>query len=259
MFLLARLKLNKDLHLHEFNYLERIKDSADMKFHPAILLFIIFLAACNNEPSDPKLRPSTQQIYCNYSISAEEGRPYVTCKFEFSQSKQSIRTLLLDSGAKVELDGEEILPDSSRYSGAYYEKSLPLEEFTGKHQVRFTGSDGEVFVEDFGFQPFHLAQNLDSLVRRKPFDLVLNQPPPDEQELQLILVDTSFNSPDVNEPVWAKDGRIRVTEDMLRRLANGPIILELHMEKASPLKQPTKAGGRLTIYYSLKREFELVN
>ncbi len=232
-----------------------------MKFHPAILLLMIslVLAACSNDPSAPQGRLSTQQLYCNYTISAEEGKPNVTCKFEFSTDKQSIRTLLLDSGSRVELDGKEVPADSSRYNGAYYEQSLPMQDFTGKHQVRLIGSDGEVFEEDFEFLPFQLAQNLDSIIQRKPFDLVLENSPADDQELQLILVDTSFNSPDVNEPVWPQDGRIRVTEDMLRRLANGPIILEIHMEKASPLKHPTEAGGRLTIYYSLKREFELVN
>jgi hypothetical protein len=72
------------------------------------------------------------------------------------------------------------------------------------------------------------------------------------------LLDTAFETWGFNDLVPVANGKINIGEPVLKAIKNGPINLELYMEQEFPLKQTTKAGGRILINYGLKREFELV-
>jgi len=39
----------------------------------------------------------------------------------------------------------------------------------------------------------------------------------------------------------------------------GPVVLELYLEQERPLKQHTTAGGKISITYGLKKEFDLTD
>jgi len=155
------------------------------------------------------------------------------------------------------LDGEKLSPDSTKFYGVFYEISKPRVSFVGEHSVDFTGVDGKVLKQPVWFLPFSLAEELPQHISRNPFKSKVDNPDTSIKKLQLVMVDTSFKSKDVNDDVTITNGEIEVTGNMLSRLVNGPIIFELHSEKMVPLSQKTRKGGRIALYYSLNREFEL--
>jgi hypothetical protein len=223
-------------------------------FFPAII--ITLLASCNYAEQEPTPVLDAEHLYFDYNISATEEKENVALRLEFKQNSRS-RGLLLEGPAKVELDGENLVPDSSKYYGVFYETSKPRTLFTGQHHIDFTGIDGNVVRQPFWFLPFSLEAELPRKISRKPFKIRVNNPDTSLKQVQLVMVDTSFNSKDVNDDVAISNGEITISGNMLSRLVNGPIILEIHSEKILPLAQKTRKGGRVAIYYSLNREFEL--
>ena len=103
-----------------------------------------------------------------------------------------------------------------------------------------------------------LGEELPRQISRKPFKIRINNPDTAIKQLQLVMVDTSFNSKDVNDDVAILNDEITISENMLNRLVNGPIILEIHSEKIHQLAKKTRKGGKVAMSYSLSREFELV-
>ena len=229
-----------------------------MNLRSCIVLFAcgVILSACNAaEPAESKL-PKPGQLYLNYSVSSEEGAEDVVCKMVFTVGKPSGKTLALNGIGRLTLDDQILEPDSTRLGGAYYETTLQAAAFEGTHKIVFDGVDGARFTEEFQYRPFRLARELPPGLPKSPFYIELLDAP---EELQLIMIDTSFESSDVNETVQVRDGRIAITGEMLARLVSGPVILELHQEDTRPLKEPTGAGGHFTLFYALKRELELAD
>ena len=73
------------------------------------------------------------------------------------------------------------------------------------------------------------------------------------------MLDTAFASKGFNDLVPVIDGKVNIDQSILKTIKNGPINFELYMEQEIPLKQTTKAGGKISITYGLKREFDLVD
>jgi hypothetical protein len=229
-----------------------------MRIHCGALFLVLTggLVACTNAEQEPVPVLTRDHLFFDFSVTGAEDIDNVTLRFEFRQNSKG-RSLLLKDSAEVELDGEKLSPDSSKYSGVYYESSKPRESFVGQHSIKFRGIDGVEFKEPFWFLPFRLREELPAQISRKPFTIRVDNPDTSIKLLQLVMVDTSFRSRDVNEEVAINNDEITITENMWSRLANGPIIFELHSEKLRPLSQKTRKGGRIAIYYSLNREFEL--
>jgi hypothetical protein len=135
----------------------------------------------------------------------------------------------------------------------------PVDSFAGKHAVVFTNADDKEYKNEFEFSPFGLAKELPGKIHRKPFTIDLKNFPPTQKSVRLLLLDTVFASTGFNDLVPVVDGKIEINESILRTIKNGPINLELYLEQETPLKQTTKAGGRVSITYGLKREFELID
>ena len=224
----------------------------------ALLLFTVIMAGCN-ENKDVKADASDLgNIYLAYTITAAETNEFVTCKFQFLQGGADGEAIKLKDSASIQLDGKPISPDSSRFNGVYYEVVLPFEDFKGKHTIVFT-SFGKKFTEQFEFAPFSLATPLPPVIKRNELTVKLKDFPLNRTPLRLVMTDTAFGTSWINQPVAVTNAELKITVQMLARLKNGPIGFELHREKESALKETTKAGGRITLTYSLKREFELVN
>lgn len=167
-------------------------------------------------------------------------------------------TLTLQEPGQVEMDGQTLKADSSNLLGTYYEFSKSLLDFQGKHEIVFTGYDKKQYKEDFEFTPFSLEEELQDTIHRKPFIIKLENFPLQSTPLRLVMIDTAFDTNDVNEIIDVVDGEIKIDSQMLSQLKNGPISLELNLEQEKPLQQ-TKAGGKLSLRYTLKRDFELVD
>jgi hypothetical protein len=156
------------------------------------------------------------------------------------------------------LDGVNLQPDSTKLSGAYYEAERPLAQFQGNHVISLTDSKNKEHKAEFAFQPFTLAEEIPAKVAKKPFSIRLANFPKDLDQVRLVMIDTSFASPDVNEEIGIENGEIRIENDKLANLALGPINLEIYFEEVRPLRKISREGGRLQVFYSLRRQFELV-
>jgi len=227
-----------------------------MKWAPSILFVFVFFISCNEKKSVNGMPPASR-IFLYYSLSGEEGMDEMTCKFEFREGGAQGHAITLAPPAALTIDGQPVTGDSSRFSGAYYEKDLPVTEVGKPHEVVFTAPDGKSFREELRFQPYGLKEELPAALRREPFTIAISNAPADGTKLQLILVDTSFESADVNEEVLVKNGAVAITDTMLTKLVNGPVVLELHLEETRKLEEAPRAGGRFTVFYAVKREFEL--
>jgi len=195
-----------------------------------------------------------QTIYHDYRITAEEDRENVTIVLQYRDGEDGA-PIGLDEALGVKLDGADLQPDSTRLSGAYYEAERPLADFSGNHTITLTDARNKVHKAKFRFQPFTLAEEIPERVPKKPFSIRLNNFP--EGEARLVMIDTSFVSPDINEDIVIKNGEISIGNDKLANLAFGPVNMEIHFEETKPLKKISREGGRILISYSLRRQFEL--
>jgi hypothetical protein len=141
----------------------------------------------------------------------------------------------------------------------YYEVDSTVSGFAGKNSVVFTGPYKKQYREDFEFHPLGLARELPDTIDRKPFRLQLTGMPVRESPVRLVMTDTAFESDWVNELTGVVKGEVDITVPMLRSLKPGPITLEIYREEDHALMKAPKRGGRMSLLYSLKREFVLRN
>lgn len=224
-----------------------------------VLISIIaaIVAGCSNREK-VHTEINYENIYFDYTISAEEGNENVTCVFQFKYGGNGGKAINIDP-AKVELDGEPIETDSAKLSGFFYEIQKPLKSFAGKHTIVFQTGNNKQYKNDFEFFDFSFARELPEKVKRKPFSIQLNNFPPTEKAVRLLLLDTAFESSGFNDMVHVMNGKINIDESILSNIRKGPVVLELYLEQEKPLKQRTQAGGKISITYGLKKEFDLVN
>ncbi|MGZ8553090.1 MAG: hypothetical protein ACXWV8_06770 [Chitinophagaceae bacterium] len=165
-------------------------------------------------------------------------------------------TILWESPAKVEFDGEFLQVDSSRRNGYYYEARIPLENFAGKHSIAFTDLSGKQYIEEFGFSLISLRKELPAVLTRDEF--VLELAGLDSGGIVKVLIsDTAFYSRGIDRIDTVRNDSIIITPRDLESLKNGPVYLEIYKDEEWPLKQPGTGGGKLFLSYGLKRAFEL--
>ncbi|MCC7400761.1 MAG: hypothetical protein IT214_04680 [Chitinophagaceae bacterium] len=229
-----------------------------MKYYTITLtafILVLFLSCSSNEIGNNK-DVDPQSVYFDYRISGEEGRDDVTVFLQYRFSGPDGTTLVLDKPAKVELDGKEIPVDSSRFSGAYYEVSVPVQNFTGKHTIIFTDLDKKEYKEEFDFQPITLKTVIPEIVRRNDLVLDIDGLAPVDY-VRVLLTDTAFSSSDINRVDTVRNGRITISKRDLQKVVNGPVYLELSKETDKPVKEATREGGHLSFSYGIKRDFTL--
>ena len=213
--------------------------------------------SCKEEEVGNSREVDPETIFFDYKIWGEEGRDFVTCMFQYRYGGDDGTTLVLEGPSKVELDGEELQADSAKFTGAYYEVQKPLQEFSGQHTISFTGLNKKQYKESFHFTPFTLTTDLPETVKQDSFSLYLQNVQPGTT-IRYVLTDTSFSTDDINEvQKMSSQARIIFTKAEMAKLKPGPITLLLSLEEGRPLKNATKEGGRISISYSLRREFEL--
>jgi len=222
-------------------------------------LFVSLLAAgCKDQDAGKKEKENNEAVFFDYQVMGEEGRDFVTVLIQFKEGDAEGNTLLLEEPAKVEMDGEVLKPDSAKRSGAYYEAHRDTEEFTGSHTIIFTDFNRKQYKEEFLFSPMRLRQELPEKVKQDSFSVYLDNVKPGTK-VRYVLADTSFETDDVNEvQKMSSTGRIIFNEVEMTKVKPGPVTLLLTLEDERPVKNGTKAGGRIYISYSLRRDFEIV-
>lgn len=233
-----------------------------MDFCKTIVVVVIGIAAivtgCKNKDKEVKNGIDADWIYFDYTVTAEEGNENATCVFQYKNYDAEGKAIDIEPG-KVQLDGQELRSDSARLSGFFYEVQKPIDSFAGKHTIVFTNADGREYKNEFDFYPFSIEKPLPAKIKRELFTIPLKNFPPTEKSVRLLLLDTAFASTGFNDLVPVINGKIEIDESILSTIKAGPINLELYLEKEVPLKQTTKAGGRVSITYGLRKEFELVD
>lgn len=242
-----------------------LSDSLEIKFKPVIMnrliafLFlsgIIFFGSCTSNEIGNSKDMNPESIYFDYRVWGDEESGDITVKLQYRYAGRNGTTLLLEDPAKVEFDGVAIKADSSKMSGAYYEVTLPVKEFAGKHTIVFIDINGKEYKEEFSFQPISLRTKVAPEISRGGLVFDLDGLAPQDY-VTVMLSDTASFSEGISRIDTVKNGRIIITKADLRNLVNGPVWLEISRDDEKRIKNGTREGGKLSISYGVKREFEL--
>jgi len=211
-------------------------------------------SACNDADQQGEPISGSNVVYLNYRITGEEGKDSVTCFFEFREGSAAGKTILW-TGEGPKLDGKTVKADSARFTGVFYEVRKPVAGFNGTHVVSFTDADGTERKQTFKFFSFGLKKEIPPERPKEPFTIHIDLPGK-ESTVNLMMIDTSFASNDVNETVRVKDGQLLVTAGMLANLSSGPIFMDL-FKQDDMIVSETGLRGKIIVSYGLRREFQL--
>jgi len=216
----------------------------------------IFLPGCTSNQIGNSKEIAPDAIYFDYNIWGDEESDNVTVKLQYRFGGPNGTTLELEDPAKVELDGEILRAGSSRMNGTWYEVNKPVGNFEGRHLVVYTDKDRRQYKEEFDLKFFSLRTELPKEIKRDElvFELAGLQP---VDYIRLLFTDTSFYSKGIDRLDTVRNGKIIITRRDLDNLKNGPVFLEFYREDEKVIRQASKAGGRLSISYGLKRVFAL--
>lgn len=230
--------------------------AGSMLFNFFLFSTALLLSSCQSNETGFSGDVNPEAVYFDYEIWADEGRQEVTVNLQYRMGGPRGTTLLLTEPSRVLLDGELLPPDSARFSGIYYEVQKPYNSFTGKHSIVFTDINGKEYREEIDFSPIYLKHDVPDVLTRKDLVFELGGLEPFDY-IRVLLTDTSFASSDINEVDTVKNGRLVITTQRLSKLMNGPVYLQFFKEFELPVKNGTPEGGKISVTYGLKREFEL--
>ena len=225
-------------------------------FASIVAVFTVVLLACNSTPETVAIQDHGP-LYYICKVEADEEYGYVNIWVQIKKFDEEGEVVLLDPG-QVQLDNEPLLLDSARLSGAFYEIRKSIEDFTGKHTLVITGNNGKIYSETFEWLPLVLDVDLSGTVTRGSFVLPLRGVNENDQ-IRLNLIDTSFRTPDINDAFLVHNGQIQLEREVLRKVANGPVTLELHKESEQKPDLESSIKGIIQSTYSLRREFDLID
>ena len=217
---------------------------------------IVIGTACTSDEIGNSKDVNPDAVFFDYEVWAEEGKQDVTVKLQYRMGGPNGTTLVLNEPSNVFLDGEKLELDSAKFSGAYYESQKPLASFAGKHTILFTDLNKKEYREEFEFTPFQIKPDVPEVLNRDDLVFELSGLEPVDY-IRISLTDTSFASKDINDVDTVKNGRLVISANRLSSLTNGPINLQFYKEMEKAVKNGTAEGGKLSITYGLKREFEL--
>jgi hypothetical protein len=218
-----------------------------------LLLVVLSGVSCSNEDKVDR-KGTVPGIYAHYDISAEDGNTMAICLVRYYTDRSRKTTLEPGELRNVELDGEDIHMDSTRFSGVFYETQIPVSDFEGQHTIAFTGKNNYRYEEKFSFVPMVLHTDLSEPVSKTNLVLELEGILPGEK-VRLVMIDTAFDSQGVNQVETVKNGKLIVGDKLLSTLKSGPIILEISKESETPLT--SGLDGVLTATYTIRRSFLL--
>lgn len=215
---------------------------------------ILLMTACKSNEIGNSKDVNPDAIYQDYSIEAEEGKADADCMAQFRFGGSNGTTLVLNDKSHVSLDEQQIAVDSSSAMGAFYRTSLPMPGGAGKHQWTFVDNNGKAYVNPFELQPFTLGTDLSKPVTAN--DLTLHFVGTLQNDvLRVEIRDTSSMSrfEDVDSSFTINDGSITIPGRMMKRLAPGPITVDISKFKEVKLERPTAEGGAIHVTYQLKQ------
>lgn len=222
-----------------------------------LLFFLSGLAACSNAGVDAGTENSSGALYYDYQLWSEEESGTATIRLQYKQGSEEGPAVPLPERQRVLLDTTPFQPDSTKFLGTYYELTKPLKDFSGTHTVTIVDENGTAHRANFSFTPFELAQELPDELPQKTFTLHLKNLPASPVQIRLVMIDTSMTSPGINEELTVENGRLTVSQEMLSKLASGPVTMEISREEVRQIGSGTKSKGTFLLNYGIRRQFTL--
>jgi hypothetical protein len=229
-----------------------------MRYLLFFAFFLPWITSCQNDEAGRKSAIEGDETFFDYQVSAEEGRAEATVRLQYKKGDENGEAITLEKPAKVLFDGTELEPDSSRFSGTYYEVLKPVPELSGRHSIVFVDRDGGEHKAEFSFQPFSLAEELPEQLPQKPFVIHLKDLPLSPTLVRVVMTDTSLQSAGVNEELLVEEGNLAIDTSLLDNLMEGPVTLEISREEIQPIQSGRGERGRLLLIYALRRQFNLM-
>lgn len=224
-------------------------------FFAGALLGIAATTSCTNMESTKEAMEGPDAVFREYRVWAEEGGEWATGLFQFFVNRKEKSSFELAGPASVALDGEVLAPDSAAVTGVFYEVRKPLQGFEGKHTITYTDANKKVYKDEFLFRPFRMVNRLGQKVNRSGLLLEL-EGVEDEDLIRVVATDTSLEGSGINEIDTVRNGQIDLRQRFDEEIVNGPVLLQLFREQELPLESKPR-GGKISITYSVKREFDL--
>ena len=223
-----------------------------------LLILFLFFSCKNQKKSGSSGDADSELLYLDYQLTGEEGFDKLTLLALVRDGGPTGQGVLLKKPSGLKLDDEDFVVDSSAMDGVFYELYKTPEELKGEHSIVFTTIGENKYSNRFDFTPLTLLTPLPDTLRKE--DILLELGGVDNiDEIRLLLTDTSFLGNGINRPDSVIDGKLLLKKEYLDKLAVGPVQLELVMEKETDLDESLAQGGRFYVYYTLRREFILVD
>jgi hypothetical protein len=218
-------------------------------------LLLIFLFSCNRKDKRAALINEVEKMYLDYQVQAQEGDDKLTVLIRFRDGEEG-DALLLPPDAEILLDELSLQADSTKRTGGFYEVHLPIDSFQGMHHLLLKQGGKLIHDQPFSFSKMGLAEEPgDSLSRG---ELVFRFTGLEKEDyVRVIATDTVFYSEGINRLDTVRNSQLLINRNDLALLENGPVQLVFSREWEQPLDGSGKPQGRISINYTLRREFLL--
>lgn len=221
------------------------------------ILSLLVLSACGSGSGVKSNEPASVFIYADYKISAEEESDSVTVLLQFRDESVEEQNIRFAKENQVMLDGKPLQAGQTKILGTYYEMRLPLEGFSGKHEILFTDRRGKKHPDYFLFETLSLAEPLPDTISAPELELRFAPVNTERPIVRLVLNDTSFIGEGINRTVRLKNNQVLLDTADLAVLHEGPVMLQCYLETETETNDPDMAGGLITVSYSFRRQFIL--
>jgi hypothetical protein len=221
----------------------------------AILLVPLLFLDCTNREIRHEM-PDPNNIYLDFIAWGDEESGNITVKLQFRAGGPNQQSVVLQAPSQVMLDSLVLEPDSTKFTGPYYELITPAAEFGGTHTIVFTDNQNKEYRTRFEFPVMRFTTEPPAIIGRNDLLLELEGLSSGGQ-VRVLMTDTSYYGRGI-EKVDSIDGEpLSISRQDLYNLKSGPIYMELFREEDKALEETMRAGGRFYLSYSLARSLVL--
>ncbi len=215
---------------------------------------VLLLASCKSNEIGNSKDVNPDAIYQEYNVSGAEGENDATFIAQFRFGGDNGTTLVLNDKSQVSFDGKVLAVDSSSGMGAYYQTKLPMASAAGNHKWTFTDGNEKNYTNTFTLQPFTLVTKFATPIPQANLELNFSGLE-DNDEISISINDTSHSSSryrDVDTTVKINGGKVIIAASQIKKLAPGPLTIDVSKEQNINLKEATKEGGAIMYRYELQ-------
>jgi hypothetical protein len=215
-------------------------------------LLLFSAIGCSSSEIGESKDVSQETIYQQYAISYDEGEENATVYVQFRFAGNNGTTLVLTKPAAIQFDGVKLTVDSSDFEGAFYRKSIPVNNFYGDHLFTYTDINKKKFENNFSVGQFRLVNVPENAVKHGSLKIPFEGMPlgPDDYiELTAVDTDSTFS---VTHTSKDTDPFITIEKEEIERQTGSYLKLAATLYRKIALQQNTTEGGKLQIEHALK-------